>query len=220
MHLASFLSPESIVQSGGLLAIALIIFAECGLLIGLLFPGDSLLLVAGLFAAQGKLPIGWLVLTVILSSIIGYQVGYRFGERLGPRMFKRQEGVLFRKEYIRKTQDFFERYGKITILIARFISHVRTFVSLVAGAGKMDKKTYLFYNILGGILWGGGLTLIGYVVGSSVPNVDKFFIPVVFGLLILFYTVVLWGLLKSPTRRKNVWSGIKSDMRYIFSRKT
>ena len=218
MEIASFFSPEHIIQSGGLIAIGLIIFSECGLLVGLLFPGDSLLLVAGLFAAQGKLPLGWLLATVILASIIGYQVGYRIGERLGPKMFKRQEGILFRREYIKKTRDFFERYGKITIVLIRFVAHARTFASLVAGAGQMDKRSYFIYNVIGGFLWGAGLTLVGYVLGTSVPNIDKYFIPAILGFLVLFYSVVLWELLKSPTRRQNLWSGLKSDLRYIFSR--
>src|SRR3989344_7044382 len=211
-------SVESIIQTGGLVAIALIIFAECGLLIGLFFPGDSLLLTAGFFAAQDKLHIGWLVATVVIATIIGYQVGYKIGERLGPKMFRRKEGILFRREYIAKTNRFFDRYGKVTVLFARFVAHVRTFVSLVAGAAGINKKAYLIYNIIGGILWGAGLTLLGYGIGSKVPNVDKYFIPVIIGLLILFYTVVIWGLLKSPSRRRNLWEGLKSDMRYLFGR--
>lgn len=214
------LDVDTIIQTGGLIAICLIIFAECGLLVGLLFPGDSLLLAAGLFAAQGKLPIFWLVVSVVLASIVGYQVGYAFGERLGPKMFKRKEGVLFRKEYIEKTRYFFERYGKITIVLARFIAHVRTFVSLIAGAGHMDKRSYLIYNIIGGILWGAGLTLLGYGLGTTVPNIDDFFVPALLVFFVLFYSVIIWGLLKSPARRRNLWSGLKSDLRYIFGRET
>jgi membrane-associated protein len=212
--------PETIIQAGGLAAIALIIFAECGLLIGLFFPGDSLLLTAGFFAAQGKLPLSWLIAIIVISSIIGYEVGYEIGDRLGPRMFKRSEGVLFRKEYIEKTDRFFDRYGKITVLFARFIPHVRTFVSLIAGAGRMDRGVYIVYNILGGILWGAGLTLLGYWVGTSVPNVDKFFVPLIIAVIVIFYSLVIWGLLKSPHRRNNLWHGLKSDMRYIFRRNT
>ena len=209
-------SVESIIQTGGLIAIGLIIFAECGLLIGLFFPGDSLLLTAGFLASQGHLSIGWLIVTVILATIIGYQVGYAIGERLGPKMFKRKEGVLFRKEYIAKTNRFFDRYGKVTVLFARFVAHVRTFVSLIAGAAHMDKRAYLIYNILGGVLWGAGLTFAGYAIGENIPNIDRYFVPAVIVSLILFYTVVLWGLLKSPTRRRNLWDGLKSDMRYLF----
>ncbi len=211
-------SPDSIIQTGGLLAIALIIFAECGLLIGLFFPGDSLLLAAGLFAAQGKLPLSALIITVVLASIVGYQVGYIIGERLGPKMFKRKEGVLFRQEYIAKTQGFFTRYGRLTIVLARFVAHVRTFISLIAGAGHMDKRTYFLYNVLGAVLWGAGLVLLGYGMGTAVPNIDKFFLPAIIGFLILFYTIVIWGLMKSPSRRKNLWVGLKSDLRYIFGR--
>lgn len=220
MYAASFFSPEHIVQSGGLLAIGLIIFAECGLLIGLFFPGDTLLFTAGFFAAQGKLPIVWLLATVVLAAIIGYQVGYRIGESLGPQMFKRHEGILFRQEYIEKTRGFLERYGKATIVLARFIAHIRTFMSLIAGAGKMDKRAYLIYNIVGALLWGVSLTMIGYGLGTAVPNLDKSLLPIMLGLLVLIYAIVFWEILKEPSRRHNIWSGLKSDFRYIFGRKT
>lgn len=210
---------EQIIQAGGLLAIALVIFAESGILLGLFLPGDTLLLTAGLFAGQGKLPIVWLILVVITAAIAGYQVGYTFGKRLGPRLFKRRDGILLRSEYIEKTQRFFEKYGPVTVVGARFIAHVRTVVSIIAGAGHMDKRKYLFYNVLGAILWGGGITLLGYWLGSSVPHIDRYFFPVVIGGLVIAYVLALWGLLKSPNRRRAVKKGLKEDWNYCFRRK-
>lgn len=217
--LLSVLSPDHIIQSGGLLVIGLMIFAECGLLIGIFFPGDTLLIAAGVFAAADKLPLGWLLATVVVATIIGYEVGYRIGERLGPKMFQRQEGVLFKKEYIEKTEEFFAKYGKVTLILARFVANVRTFVSLMAGAAKMDKRVFSTYNIIGGVLWGVGVTMLGYAVGSAVPNIDKIIIPLLIVVLVVMYSIIMWHILKDVHRRQHFWTGLKSDMRYIFGRK-
>jgi membrane-associated protein len=131
---------DSILQGGGLLAVALIIFAECGLLLGFFLPGDTLLIAAGVFAAQGKLPIALLLPIVAIAAIAGYQVGYLIGERAGPRVFKRKDGLLFREEYVDRAQDFFTRHGGKAILLARFIAVVRTFVPLVAGIGIIQRS--------------------------------------------------------------------------------
>ena len=161
MYNKDVLDVNTIVQTGGLLAIALIIFAESGLLLGFFLPGDTLLLTAGLFAGKDRLPIGWLLITVIVSAIVGYQVGYVFGERMGPKLFRRKSGILFREDYIEKTREYFVKYGAVTIIAARFIAHVRTFVSVIAGAGKMDKRQYFICNVIGAVWWGGSITLVG-----------------------------------------------------------
>ena len=208
-----------IVQAGGLLAVALIIFAESGILLGFFLPGDTLLLAAGLFAAQGKLNIAWLTIIVSVAAIAGYQVGYKFGERAGPRLFKRSNGILFREDYIRRTAGFFQKYGAVTIIGARFIAHVRTFVSVVAGVSHMDKRKYFIYNVIGAVLWGGGVTLLGYWIGNTIPNVDKYMLPIIIGALVIFYTLAFWGVLKSPNRRHNLRKGLKEDLKYMFGRK-
>jgi membrane-associated protein len=207
---------HTIVQTGGILAVAAIIFAESGLLIGFFLPGDTLLLTAGLFAGQGKLPLTWLIISVVIAAAVGYQVGYVFGERIGPKLFKRKSGILLREDYIERTNKFFDKYGPVTVVGARFIAHVRTFVSVIAGAGQMNKRTYLIYNIIGAVLWGSSLTLIGYWLGSSVPHIDKYFFPVVIGGLILIYVVTFWGLAKSPQRRAALKKGLREDFDYFF----
>jgi membrane-associated protein len=209
-------SVHDIVQTGGILAIAAIIFAESGLLIGFFLPGDTLLLTAGLFAGQGKLPLGWLIVSVVLAAIVGYQVGYWLGERIGPKLFMRKDGILLRKDYIRKTEIFFDKYGPATVVGARFIAHVRTFVSVIAGAGKMNRRSYFTYNVIGATLWGGGLTLIGYWLGSTVPNVNRYFFPVIIVGLVIIYVVTFWSLAKSPARRAAVKKGLKEDFNYFF----
>ncbi|HET9721480.1 MAG TPA: DedA family protein, partial [Candidatus Saccharimonadales bacterium] len=140
---------NDILQAGGLLAVAVIIFAESGLLLGFFLPGDTLLLASGLFAAQGKLPLGWLLVTVVVAAAVGYQVGYKIGEKAGPHVFKRKDGILFREDYVQRTQEFLEKYGPVTVILARFIAHVRTFVSVIAGAGKMNMRVYLVFNVIG-----------------------------------------------------------------------
>ncbi len=212
------ISVDNIIQTGGLLAIALIVFAESGILLGFFLPGDTLLLTAGLFAGEGKLPLGWLILIIIVSAILGYQVGYKIGEKAGPQMFKRDKGILFRKEYIHRTQRFFERYGRSTVVLARFVAHVRTFVSVIAGAARMNKTEYLIYNIVGAVLWGGGVTLLGYWLGASVPHVDKILVPVIVIFLVVFYTVAAWQVLKTPERRRRIREGLKEDWDYLFGR--
>lgn len=213
-----FTNVDSIVQTGGLLAIAFIIFAECGLLIGFFLPGDTLLLAAGLYAGKGNISIGWLLVAIILAAIVGYQVGYYFGERAGPRIFNRKDGFLFREEYLIKTKMYFEKYGAITVLIARFIAHVRTFVSVISGAVKMDKRKFFIYNVIGAVLWGAGVTLLGYWLGANVPDIDHYIIPVIIVALIIFYGAAIWQLIKSPQRRHNLRKGLKEDWNYFFKK--
>jgi membrane-associated protein len=209
---------NDILQTGGLLAVAAIVFAESGILLGLFLPGDTLLLTAGLFAGQGKLPLAWLLIVVIVSAIAGYQVGYIFGERAGPKLFKRKDGILLREDYIDKTRNFLQKYGALTVLIARFIAHVRTFVSLIAGAGKMDKRQYFIFNVIGAILWGGGLTLLGYWLGSAIPHIDRFFFPALVISLVVIYSFVVWEVARSPDRRRSLRKGLKEDWDYFVRR--
>lgn len=210
---------DTLVQSGGILLISLIVFAETGLLLGLLLPGDSLLLAAGLFAARGHLPIYWLVPAVIVAAILGYHVGYWVGKKAGPRVFKRQDGLFFRQEYVEKTSAFFKRHGGKTIVLARFIPYLRTFTPVVAGVGSMDRRFYNTYNVIGGILWAGGVTLAGYWLGNNVPNIDKLIIIVVVGGLVLFHVGLFWHLLHSPHRRAQFKTGLKEEWNYLFSKK-
>jgi membrane-associated protein len=210
---------HNIVQTGGILAVAAIIFAESGLLLGFFLPGDTLLLTAGLFAGQGKLPLIPLLISIILAAIIGYQVGYVFGRRLGPKLFHRKSGILLREDYIGKTRDYFEKYGPVTIVAARFIAHVRTFVSVIAGAGSMNRRAYFIFNVIGAILWGGGITLLGYWLGNNFSNIDNYFFPVIIGCLVIIYAITIWGLAKSPARRAALKKGIREDYDYFIRHK-
>jgi membrane-associated protein len=219
MYNVVMLNVNDIIQAGGLLAVGFIIFAESGLLIGFFLPGDTLLLAAGLFASQGKLPLGWLLITVILAAVIGYQVGYKIGEKAGPKVFKRKGGILFREDYVERTNLFLAKYGGATVVAARFIAHVRTFVSVIAGAGRMNKREYLIYNILGATLWGAGITLLGYLLGNTVPNIDKYFLPFIIIALVIIYIAAFWGLAKDPARRRAFRQGIQEDIDFFFRHK-
>lgn len=165
---ASILSPEKLIASVGLLGILAIVFAECGLLIGFFLPGDSLLFFAGLLVAAGKLPysIALVCLLVSVAAVAGNLTGYWIGRRYGPRVLDRPDGRLFRRSYVDHTADFFQRYGGRSIVLARFVPIVRTFITVMAGAVRMDYRHYAIYSVIGGVLWGTGVTLAGYFLGN------------------------------------------------------
>ncbi|MFC8146538.1 DedA family protein [Streptomyces paradoxus] len=162
-----WLSPDYLISTFSLPGILLIVFAESGLFAFL--PGDSLLFTAGLFVAEGTYitqPL-WLVCTlIVLAAVIGDQVGYMIGKFLGPKLFSRPNSKLFKQENLDKAHEFMEKYGPKAIVLARFVPIVRTFAPIVAGAGRMKYRTFLTYNIIGGIAWGTGVTLAGYWLGQ------------------------------------------------------
>ena len=199
-----FLHPETIVQSGGLLLIGAIVFAESGLLVGFFLPGDTLLFSAGFFASQDKLPLGWLLLIVVSMAIIGDNVGYSIGHKAGPRIFKKKDGMLFRQEYIERAETFYKEHGGKTITIARFVPIVRTFAPVVAGAGKMDRKRFLMFNALGATVWGAGVTLLGYFLGTKIPNIDKYLLPVVLLAMIVTFSSPIIHIIREPKARKAI----------------
>jgi membrane-associated protein len=167
------LNPEDLLASGGILLLGAIVFAESGLLIGFFLPGDSLLFIAGFFSSSAaaevsdvKLSLPLVILVSTGMAIIGDQVGYIIGNKAGPAMFNRPKSRLFDPAHVVKAQSFFDKYGARTIILARFIPIVRTFAPVVAGVGNMHYRTFVRYNIIGGILWGTGLPLLGYFLGQ------------------------------------------------------
>lgn len=176
-----------IIESGGLLLIGFIIFAESGLLVGFFLPGDTLLFPAGFFAAQGKLPLVWLLIVVIAAAIAGYEVGYQIGQRFGKRLFKKEEGIIFRQEYLKRSEVFYEKHGGKTVLLSRFIPIIRTFVPVVAGIGDMSRKRFIFFNVIGAAVWTTSVVLLGYWLGSKIPNIDHYLLPVILLVMILSF---------------------------------
>lgn len=164
---------KAIVQWGGLTMISLIVFVETGLFVGFFLPGDSLLVTAGIFARTGHLSLGTLLTVVPLCAIIGDQVGYIIGRKAGEALYSRPDSLVFKRAHLKRAHDFYEKYGVKTIVIARFVPIVRTFAPAVAGAAQMDYRTFVTYNILGGILWVFSTILGGYFLASMVPDIDK-----------------------------------------------
>ena len=170
------LDPEKLIRSGGYILLFAIVFAESGLLIGFFLPGDSLLFIAGMASAGTLVQSAgadavhlniWVVLIgVFIAAVTGDQVGYAFGKKTGPALFKRPDSRFFKHEHLEKAQNFFDVHGPRAIVLARFVPVIRTFCPIVAGAGKMEYRVFLRYNLIGGLLWGVGVTLLGFFLGN------------------------------------------------------
>jgi membrane-associated protein len=163
-----WLDPDYLITTFGLIGILLIVFAESGLLIGFFLPGDSLLFTAGLLVATTDLlvPLPVLIPLIVIAAIAGDQVGYLIGRKAGPRVFQRPDSRFFKQEYVDKAYAYFDRYGGRTIVLARFVPIVRTFAPVVAGVSRMNYRTFVMYNVIGGVLWGAGVTTLGYYLGQ------------------------------------------------------
>jgi len=200
----SWLDPGTLVETFGLIGILVIVFAECGLLIGFFLPGDSLLFTTGLLVRQGVLgqPI-WLVTALItVAAILGNQVGYYIGRKAGPAVFSRPESRFFKQEYVDKSYAFFDKYGARAIVLARFVPIVRTFITVTAGVGRMDYRRYTTYTVIGGVLWGTGVTLLGYALGS-VAFVAENIELILIGIVLVSLIPVALELLRTRSHRRD-----------------
>lgn len=180
------------IQSGGPLfgyvILTAIIFAESGLFFGFFLPGDSLLFTAGVLASQSFFNIVVLAFLMATAAITGDSVGYWFGKKVGKKLFQKEDSRFFKKKHLEEANKFYEKHGGKTIILARFIPAVRTFVPIVAGAAEMSYHKFFAYNVVGGLIWGVGLTLGGYFLGKAIPNVDKYLLPII--ALIVFVSVL------------------------------
>ena len=180
---------DELIRWGGYTVLIAIVFSETGLLAGFFLPGDSVLVTAGLIAAgSDTLHIGWLILWLSIAAIAGDSTGYAIGYHLGPRIFNREDSRWFHKDHVARTQRFYETYGAKTIVLARFVPIVRTFAPTVAGVGRMRYRTFVTFNVMGGVGWVASMTLVGYGLGRSIPNIERhlhWVIAVVIGLSIL-----------------------------------
>ena len=188
----------------GYLGIFAIVFAESGLLIGFFLPGDSLLFTAGFLASQGIFDIKVLALLCFIAAVLGDSVGYLFGHKVGRRLFQKKDSLLFHKDNLMKAEKFYEKHGKKTIVIARFMPMIRTFAPIVAGIGRMNYKTFVTYNLVGGLFWGVGVTLGGYYLGNLIHDVDKYLLPIVALIIIISVSPAAVHILKSPQHRKQL----------------
>ncbi|MFA6279040.1 MAG: VTT domain-containing protein [Candidatus Paceibacterota bacterium] len=185
------LDPIALVKAGGYVGIALIVFAESGVLLGIFFPGDSLLFTAGLLSAGGFLSVIPLMILVSAAAILGDSVGYWFGTKVGNALFTRPDSRFFKQAYVTRTQAFYAKYGGRAIILARFVPIVRTIAPILAGVGSMTYSRFLSYNILGGCLWGAGMILLGYSLGSIIPNSEKYVFPLALVIIVLSFIPIL-----------------------------
>lgn len=200
----SALDPNSLINSGGLALIAFIVFAESGLLFGFFFPGDTLLLAAGVLAAAGEFNIAILVATIMISAILGGWAGYWIGLKSGPKLFTKNDGIVFRKEYVEKSEKFYEKHGGKTIILARFIPIVRTFAPVVAGIGKMNQAKFMLYNVIGSAIWGAGVTLLGYYFGSKIPNIEEYIFPIMILAVLITISPTVYHIFSDPKTRQQI----------------
>jgi membrane-associated protein len=185
MSLHSLLDPIFIIQAIGLIGVVAVIFAESGLFFGFFLPGDSLLFTAGLLASQGHINIALLITTCTIAAIVGDSVGYAFGKKVGPALFTKPKSWLFSPERILQAKLFYDKHGKKALIIARFIPAVRTFAPIVAGIGGMNYRSFLMYNVVGGVLWVVSMSVLGFVLGATVPNIDTYILPIVILIVII-----------------------------------
>ncbi|GAA0349178.1 DedA family protein [Streptomyces blastmyceticus] len=209
-----WLDPNHLISVFGLVGILAIVFAESGLLIGFFLPGDSLLFTTGLLVAGGKYihqPLWLVCLLVVVAAVLGDQAGYLFGRKAGPALFRRPDSRLFKQENVEKAHEFFETYGPRSIVLARFVPIVRTFTPIVAGVSRMNYKSFALYNLIGGALWGAGVTVLGYFLGQ-VAFVGAHIELILIGIVALSVLPVAIEVLRARrTARKNGTAPAEQD---------
>ncbi len=171
-----------LIVGAGYIGIFLVVFAESGLLIGFFLPGDSLLFTAGFLAYTGIFSLPELAVICAIGAILGDSVGYMFGRRVGRKLFERENSTFFKKKYLISAEEFYEKQGSKTIVLARFVPIIRTFAPIVAGISNMHYRRFVTYNIVGGVLWACGVTIAGNLFGHLIPpeDIDKYLLPIIF----------------------------------------
>lgn len=190
---------RGLVQTGGYVALAIIVFVETGLMIGFFLPGDSLLVTAGLFAAKGDLDIVLLNVLLMFCAITGDATGYYIGKKLGPALFRKEDSLLFKKKHLIATHDFYERHGGKTIIIARFVPIIRTFAPVVAGMAGMTYRRFFLFNVVGGIGWVFSMTMTGYILLKLIPNAEKHIHIII---IVVIFVSILPGIIEVLRARR------------------
>src|SRR5690348_9767450 len=208
MHvLANPISPDTLLSNFGLLGLAVILFAECGLLIGFFLPGDTILLAAGIAISIGTIhtSLAWYLIVAPIAAVLGNIVGYWIGYRVGPKVFDRPNSKLFRPEYVTRAHAFFERWGVLTILIARFVPIVRTVATVMAGTGRMRFSVYAIVSVIGGVIWADGVLLLGHALGhiQFVQDHASYIDYAIVAVVVLSFIPTAYHLLQSRRRTKN-----------------
>jgi len=196
----------AISQLAGYIVVAVVIFAESGLLVGFFLPGDSLLITVGLLAEQGHFSFPILAAIAFVAAVAGDSVGYAIGRRAGPKVFNRKESFFFHHSYVDRAEAFYKKHGGKTIVLARFMPVVRTFVPVLAGVGKMPYRKFLAYNVIGGLVWGAGIVAAGYYLGRAVPGIDHYILYIIIGILVVSVAPLLFQFFRNPERRSALWA--------------
>jgi membrane-associated protein len=198
------LDVSELIQSGGLLVIALIVYAESGMMVGFFLPGDTLLISAGILAASGQFPIELTIAVIALAAVLGDNTGYIIGKTAGKRLFRKKDGIIFRQEYVQKAEKFYEKHGAKTLLIAHYVPIVRSFAPLVAGIAHMNRLQFFVYDLIGAVSWAVILTLLGYLFGSRIPNLESYLHYVLLGVIVISFGPVIWHIIKDPKVRRGL----------------
>lgn len=196
------MDPKALLEAAGLIGLFAIVFAESGILAGFFLPGDSLLFTAGLLASKGVLNLPVVMVGCFIAAVAGDQVGFQIGRRLGPALFRRPNSRLFNQRNVARAQSFFGKFGPKTVVLARFLPIVRTFTPVVAGVAEMDYRIFFTYNLVGGLAWSVGLTTLGYVLGASIPDIDRYLLPMVLVIGALSFLPVIrevWKMRAQPS---------------------
>ncbi len=201
-------TPEGLtilIKTVGYVGLFGIIFAESGLFLGFFLPGDSLIFTAGVLAAQNYLNIWFLIIILFLAAVLGDNFGYAFGKSVGPKIFRKEDSLLFNKSNLQKSQIFYQKHGPKALILARFMPIVRTFTPILAGVSEMNYRKFFLYNLIGGLVWTTTIPLAGYYLGQSIPNIDKYLLPIVLLIIFVSFLPSFIHLIKTDGHKK-IWS--------------
>ena len=213
------------IKWASIFGVAAVVFAESGLLIGFFLPGDSLLFATGFLIHAGLLPVNIhiAVLIIFAAAVLGDSVGYTFGRRMGPKIFSRKDARLFKQEYVHRAQEFYEKHGGKTIIIARFVPIVRTFAPIVAGAGKMEYRRFLTFNLIGGFLWAVGITYAGFFLGGLFEHwgleIDHVLLPLIAIIILISVLPPAIHIFKDKKNRTVFWEATKREFKSVFGKR-
>ena len=200
-----------IIQSGGLILLGGFLFAEVGLFLGFFLPGDTLVIAAGVYAKHGKLSIASVLIVAAIAATAGDSMAYFIGRKLGPRVFKNQDSVIFRPDHVLRAERFYEKHGPKTLLIAHFIPVVRTFTPLLAGVARMPYRRFLAFDATGDTLWAITVGLLGYYVGSRIPNIDNYILLALGFVILATLLPTLYQFARIHLRKRRADAAKKSD---------
>ncbi len=216
-NLIRVLDPKDLLETFGVIGLFAIVFAETGLLVGFFLPGDSLLVLAGLVCAVGAqskldihLNLAVVLIGLFVSATVGAQTGYYIGRKAGPALFRRPDSRLFKREYVEKAQHYFDKYGPKTVVVARFIPIVRTFANPMAGVGRMPVRAFTIYNAIGAALWAVGVTMIGFVLGKTIPSAEDHLLVIEGVIIVLSLVPIAIEIVRA--RRQGSHAGDRSDV--------